>query len=285
MQIIDGNLVSAYYRERLRRLVFSESFKITLAVVLVGDDPASRIYVSAKTRECREVGIETRDFFLPETTPEKELLMLIDSLNRDEEVDGILVQLPLPRHIDEFRVISSISPLKDVDCFTPENFGKLVMGRPVVEPCTAKGIIRLLEYYGVEVEGKRAVVVGRSNIVGKPVSALLLNRNATVTICHSKTRNLSEITKEADILVVAVGKPLFVKRGMVKEGSVVIDVGINRLNIDGKSKIVGDVDFEGVKDICSYITPVPGGVGPMTRAMLLENTYQLAVYRRKKHLR
>ncbi|MEN2998167.1 MAG: bifunctional methylenetetrahydrofolate dehydrogenase/methenyltetrahydrofolate cyclohydrolase FolD [Brevinematia bacterium] len=281
MQLIDGNLVSSYVRENLKQLVLKKSFKITLAVILVGNNPASRVYVSAKTRECREVGIETKDFFLPEDTREDELLRIIGELNRDDDVDGILVQLPLPKHIDEFRIITSVSPFKDVDGFHPENIGRLAIGKPFVEPCTPKGIIRLMEYYNIPIEGKRAVIVGRSNIVGRPLSLMLLHRNATVTICHSKTSDLAEVTRSADILVVAVGKPFFVKSNMVKEGAVVIDVGINRVELEGKSKVVGDVDFEDVKNLCSFITPVPGGVGPMTRAMLLENTYTLAIRRRE----
>jgi len=281
MQIIDGKLVSSYYKENLKALISSKRYKITLAVILVGDNPASRVYVRNKTNECREVGIETKDFFLPSDISEDSLLEIIDSLNRDDEVDGILVQLPLPKHINEYNVLNAISPLKDVDGFHPENVGKLVIGKPFVEPCTPKGIIRLLEFYNIPIEGKRAVVLGRSNIVGKPMSLMLLHRNATVSICHSKTQNIQDITKEADILVVAIGKPKFVKANMVKKGAVVIDVGINRVEVGGNSKLVGDVDFDEVKEVCSYITPVPGGVGPMTRAMLLENTYIVAVNRRE----
>lgn len=281
MQIIDGKLVSSYYKENLKALISSKRYKITLAVILVGDNPASRVYVRNKTNECREVGIETKDFFLPSDISEDSLLEIIDSLNRDDEVDGILVQLPLPKHINEYNVLNAISPLKDVDGFHPENVGKLVIGKPFVEPCTPKGIIRLLEFYNIPIEGKRAVVLGRSNIVGKPMSLMLLHRNATVSICHSKTQNIQGITKEADILVVAIGKPKFVKANMVKKGAVVIDVGINRVEVGGNSKLVGDVDFDEVKEVCSYITPVPGGVGPMTRAMLLENTYIVAVNRRE----
>lgn len=281
MQIIDGKLVSSYYKENLKALISSKRYKITLAVILVGDNPASRVYVRNKTNECREVGIETKDFFLPSDISEDSLLEIIDSLNRDDEVDGILVQLPLPKHINEYNVLNAISPLKDVDGFHPENVGKLVIGKPFVEPCTPKGIIRLLEFYNIPIEGKRAVVLGRSNIVGKPMSLMLLHRNATVSICHSKTQNIQDITKEADILIVAIGKPKFVKANMVKKGAVVIDVGINRVEVGGNSKLVGDVDFDEVKEVCSYITPVPGGVGPMTRAMLLENTYIVAVNRRE----
>lgn len=281
MQIIDGKLVSSRYKENLKALISSKRYKITLAVILVGDNPASRVYVRNKTNECREVGIETKDFFLPSDISEDSLLEIIDSLNRDDEVDGILVQLPLPKHINEYNVLNAISPLKDVDGFHPENVGKLVIGKPFVEPCTPKGIIRLLEFYNIPIEGKRAVVLGRSNIVGKPMSLMLLHRNATVSVCHSKTQNIQDITKEADILIVAIGKPKFVKANMVKKGAVVIDVGINRVEVGGNSKLVGDVDFDEVKEVCSYITPVPGGVGPMTRAMLLENTYIVAVNRRE----
>ena len=281
MKIIDGKLVSSYYKENLKTLISSKGINVTLAVILVGNNPASKIYVSNKTKECREVGIETKDFYLPSDTSENELLNLIKELNNDNEVDAILVQLPLPKHMDEFKVLSTISPSKDVDGFHPENIGKLAVGKPFIEPCTPKGIIRLLDYYEIGIEGKRAVVIGRSNIVGKPISLMLLHRNATVTICHSKTQNIENITKEADILIVAVGKPNFVKRNMIKENAVIIDVGINRLEINNEYKVVGDVDFEDVKGICSYITPVPGGVGPMTRAMLLENAYQLAMHRKK----
>lgn len=280
MNIIDGKLVSSFYKENLKTKISSSGLKITLAVILVGDNPASKIYVSTKTKECNEVGIYTKDFLLPSDTTQDVLIKLIRELNDDDEVDGILVQLPLPKHIDEYKVLSSISPLKDVDGFHPENIGKLLIGKPFVEPCTPKGIISLMDYYNISLEGKRAVVIGRSNIVGKPISVMLMHRNATVTICHSKTVGLSEISKQADILIVAVGKPKFVDSSMVKEGSVIIDVGINRVEVDGKSSVVGDVDFDSVKEVCSYITPVPGGVGPMTRAMLLENTYNLAVYRR-----
>ncbi|MGB9621793.1 MAG: bifunctional methylenetetrahydrofolate dehydrogenase/methenyltetrahydrofolate cyclohydrolase FolD [Brevinematia bacterium] len=280
MQLLDGKLVSSIYKENLKKLVSSLNYEITLAVILVGDDPASKVYVANKSKECKEVGIRTKDFFLPSSTSQKELIELINDLNKDDEIDGILVQLPLPKHINEFDVISSISPLKDVDGFHPENIGKLLIGNPPVEPCTPKGIIRLLEYYNIKIESKRVAIIGRSNIVGKPAAIMFLHRNATVSICHSKTTNLDSITKEADIIVVAIGKPKFIKKEMIKEGAVVVDVGINRIEEEGKTKLVGDVDFEGVKDKCSYITPVPGGIGPMTRAMLLENTYNLAVGRR-----
>ncbi|MFN4244556.1 MAG: bifunctional methylenetetrahydrofolate dehydrogenase/methenyltetrahydrofolate cyclohydrolase FolD [Brevinematia bacterium] len=281
MKLIDGNLVASYYKENLKSLISSKGLKVTLAVVLVGDDPASKVYVANKTKECKEVGIETKDFYLPKDTSENNLINLLKNLNEDEEIDAILVQLPLPEHIDEFKIINTISPTKDVDGFHPENIGKLAIGKPFIEPCTPKGIVRLIDYYNIPIEGKRVVIVGRSNIVGKPASLMFLHRNATVTICHSKTQNIESITREADILVVAIGKPKFVKRNMVKEKSVVIDVGINRVDVNGKYKIVGDVDFDDVKEICSYITPVPGGVGPMTRAMLLENAYQLALYKKE----
>ncbi|MCX8029416.1 MAG: bifunctional methylenetetrahydrofolate dehydrogenase/methenyltetrahydrofolate cyclohydrolase FolD [Brevinematales bacterium] len=285
MKIIDGKLVSSIYKERVKALISSKGLKVTLAVILVGDNPSSKVYVSMKTKECNEVGIATKDFLLPSDTSENKLISLIEELNKDDEVDGILVQLPLPKHIDEYRVLSTVSPLKDVDGFHPENVGKLLIGKPFVEPCTPKGIIRLLEYYNIGIEGKRSVVIGRSNIVGKPTSIMLMHRNSTVTICHSKTSNIEDITRQADILVVAVGRPWFIKKNMIKEGSVIIDVGINRIEVDGNSKLVGDVDFEDVKEVCGYITPVPGGVGPMTRAMLIENTYELANYRRNSKCR
>ncbi len=279
-QIIDGKLVSKLVKENIKSIIESKKVNPSLAVVLVGNDPASLTYVRNKTNECLEVGISPKDYHLPEDTPEEKLLELINNLNRDDNIDGILVQLPLPKHIETNKILKAISPYKDVDGFHPENVGKLVIGKPFVEPCTPKGIIRLLEHYGITIEGKRAVVLGRSNIVGKPTAIMLLHRNATVTICHSKTENLPEITKQADILVSAIGVPNFVKADMVKKGAVVIDVGINKVEENGKFKLVGDVDFEYVKEVASYITPVPGGVGPMTRAMLLENTVNLALFRR-----
>jgi methylenetetrahydrofolate dehydrogenase (NADP+) / methenyltetrahydrofolate cyclohydrolase len=279
-QIIDGKIVSKLVKDNIKSIIESKKVSPSLAVILVGNDPASLTYVRNKTKECLEVGISPKDYHLPEDTSEEKLLELIGNLNKDDDIDGILVQLPLPKHINTNKILNAISPYKDVDGFHPENVGKLMIGTPFVEPCTPKGVIRLLEHYGISVEGKRAVVLGRSNIVGKPMAIMLLHRNATVTICHSKTKDLSEITKQADILVSAIGIPNFVKADMIKKDAVVIDVGINKVEENGKSKLVGDVDFENVKEVASYITPVPGGVGPMTRAMLLENTVNLALFRR-----
>ncbi|GIW46591.1 MAG: bifunctional protein FolD [Deltaproteobacteria bacterium] len=275
--IIDGKKVA----EEVKKEVAQEVKKLKeetgivpgLAAVLVGNNPASQIYVRNKRRACEEVHIYSEEYRLPEETPESELLSLIEKLNRDNNIHGILVQLPLPKHINETRILRAVSPLKDIDGFHPENVGLLVEGNPRFIPCTPHGIIRLLEHYGIEIQGKEAVVVGRSNIVGKPAAILLLHRHATVTICHSRTRELKEVTRRADILVAAIGRERFIKEDMVKENVVVIDVGINRLP-DGK--LVGDVDFENVSRKASYITPVPGGVGPMTIAMLLWNTLQSA---------
>jgi len=279
-QIIDGKIVSKLVKDNIKSIIESKKINPSLAVILVGNDPASLTYVRNKTKECLEVGISPKDYHLHEDTPEEKLLELIGNLNKDDDIDGILVQLPLPKHINTNKILNAIFPYKDVDGFHPENVGKLMIGTPFIEPCTPKGVIRLLEHYGISVEGKRAVVLGRSNIVGKPMAIMLLHRNATVTICHSKTKDLSEITKQADILVSAIGIPNFVKADMIKKDAVVIDVGINKVEENGKSKLVGDVDFENVKEVASYITPVPGGVGPMTRAMLLENTVNLALFRR-----
>ena len=244
-----------------------------LAVVLVGNDPASAVYVRNKHRACLEVGIESFQIELPEDTGEGELLALIDRLNADEKVNGILVQLPLPKGINEELVINRISPVKDVDAFHPENVGRIVTGNYKLLPCTPAGIITLLDSYGVEISGKRCVVIGRSNIVGKPMALLLTERHGTVTLCHSRTRGLADICREADIIVVAIGRAEFLTADMIKPGAVVIDVGINRLP-DGK--LVGDVAFDEVSAIASKITPVPGGVGPMTIAMLLKNTLTAA---------
>ena len=240
-----------------------------LAVVLVGEDPASQIYVRNKHKACEEVGIYSRKITLPEETTEEEILKIIDELNNDPEIDGILVQLPLPKHIDPDKVILSISPDKDVDGFHPVNAGRLLTGQDGFFPCTPLAVMELIKSAGVDVSGKEAVVVGRSNIVGKPVSMLLLRENATVTICHSRTKNLADVCRRADILVAAVGRPEMITADYVKEGAVVIDVGINRV---GEKKVVGDVAFDEVKDKAAYITPVPGGVGPMTITMLLYNT-------------
>ena len=243
-----------------------------LVVILVGEDPASVSYVTGKAKDSEEVGFKNTTIRRPENITEEELLGLIDELNRDKEVDGILIQLPLPKHISEEKVIAAISKEKDVDGFHPLNVAALWQKQECTLPCTPKGVIKLLDRAGVEIEGKKAVVIGRSNIVGLPVSKLLLDRNATVTMCHSRTKNLAEITREADILVVAIGRPKFVTADMVGEGAAVIDVGVNRDPATGK--LCGDVDFEGCKDKASVITPVPGGCGPMTRACLMENTVE-----------
>ena len=243
-----------------------------LAVILAGSDPASAVYVKNKEKAAGEVGIESAVYRF-ETITQPELLSLIRRLNADDGTDGILVQLPLPKHINKDLVLEKICPTKDVDCFHPYNIGKIATGnKPYVYPCTPKGIIRLLEYYDIKLEGKNVVIVGRSNIVGRPLSQMMLNENATVTVCHSRTKKLSEITKQADILVSAAGKSGLIKKDMVKEGAVVVDVGMNR-NENGK--LCGDVDFEEVETIASYITPVPGGVGPMTICSLMVNTYDL----------
>lgn len=270
--IIDGKLVSKKIREMISGEVATLKEQGTfpkLAVILVGNDPASAVYVKNKEKACIETGIEPMQITMPEQTTEAELLSLIGKLNADESVHGILVQLPLPRHINENKVIESIDPAKDVDAFTHESVGRIVEGKYTFLPCTPAGIMKLLEFYGVEIAGKECVVIGRSNIVGKPMALLLLNASGTVTVCHSKTKNLSEVTKRADILVVAIGKANFVTADMVKDGAVVVDVGINRLD---NGKLCGDVNYETVAEKASLITPVPGGVGPMTITMLMKNT-------------
>ena len=276
-EIIDGKLVTSEVRKKTAAEIaeFKEKYNITpgLAVILVGNDPASAVYVRNKHKGCVEVGINSYEIKMPEDTTEQELLSEIDRLNSDEKVHGILVQLPLPKHISEEKILNRISPKKDVDAFHPENVGKIMLGKYAFLPCTPAGIMELLAFYNVDIEGKECVVLGRSNIVGKPMSQLLLAKNGTVTVCHSKTKNLSEVTRRADILVVAIGKAKFVGADMIKEGAVVIDVGINRLP-DGK--LCGDVDFDAVSPIASMITPVPGGVGPMTITMLLKNTLTAA---------
>ena len=240
-----------------------------LAVVIVGDDPASRVYVNNKKKACEAVGFISEEYALPAETTQEELLSLVDTLNNKESINGILVQLPLPKHLDDKAVIEAISPLKDVDAFHAVNVGKIMLGEYDFLPCTPAGVMEMLRSYEIPVEGRECVVIGRSNIVGKPMSMLLLHENGTVTICHSRTKNLAEVCKRADILVAAVGIPGFVKADMVKDGAVVIDVGMDR---DENGKLCGDVDFENVKDKCSYITPVPGGVVPMTIATLMKNT-------------
>ena len=274
-RIIDGKAISAAVKEAVKTEVAQLKEKgITtgLAVIIVGEDPASKVYVSNKKKACEALGMISREYALPENTTEDELISLIEKLNSDKEINGILCQLPLPKHINEKKVIESIIPEKDVDAFHPQNVGKIMIGDYDFVPCTPAGIMEMLKYENIDVSGKRCVVIGRSNIVGKPMAMLLLHKNGTVTVCHSKTENLKEICREADILVAAVGRANFVTADMVKEGAVVIDVGMNR--VDGK--LCGDVDFDSVKDKTSAITPVPGGVGPMTIAMLMKNTLTAA---------
>lgn len=281
--IIDGKLVSSKIKENIKSKLeeyTQEYIPPRLAVIVVGNNPASEVYIRNKINATLDVGISSLLIKCPEDITEKKLLRKIYTLNTDHSINGILVQLPLPKHISEQKIASAISPTKDVDAFHPENVGKILLGNYDFLPCTPAGIIRLLDYYNVEISGKRCVVIGRSNIVGKPMAHLLLERNGTVTVCHSKTKNLAEITKQADILVVAVGKPQFVTAEMVKQGAVVIDVGINR-GADGK--LVGDVDFNSVSEVASYITPVPGGVGVMTVTMLLENTLKAAEMQMNNH--
>lgn len=275
-QIIDGKAVAMEMREKIRMQTnrFMEKGIIPgLAVILVGDDPASQIYVNNKAKACQEVGIKSEVFRLPESTLEEELLRLIDSLNRRRNIHGILVQLPLPRKIREEVIIEAINPLKDVDGLHPINLGKLFTGNPFLIPCTPYGCMKLIKSSGFDLRGKKAVVVGRSNLVGKPMAALLLKANCTVTICHSHTRNLDEIVGSADLLVVAVGKPGLVTGDIIKPGALVLDVGMNRLPT---GKLTGDVDFSSAVETAGWITPVPGGVGPMTITMLLENTLEAA---------
>lgn len=276
-QLIDGKMTAAAVREDVAAQVrqMQEDTGITpgLAVVIVGNDPASRTYVNNKKKYCAEVGIYSEEYALPEETTQEELLELVRKLNEKPDIDGILVQLPLPKHLNEKAVIEAIRPDKDVDAFHPSNVGRIMIGDYHFLPCTPAGIMELLACAGIEVSGKRCVVIGRSNIVGKPMAMLLLHRNGTVTICHSHTKNLAEICSQADILVSAVGKAGFITAPMVKEGAVVIDVGMNR-NAEGK--LCGDVDFEAVEKKAGFITPVPGGVGPMTIAMLMRNTLTAA---------
>ncbi len=275
--IIDGKAISAAVRERIKndtaRLISRSGVTPGLAVVLVGDDPASKIYVRNKKKACEEVGFKSFEYVLPAETPEIVLLELIDTLNREPDVHGILVQLPLPEHIDEKTVIEAISPKKDVDAFHPVNVGKIMTGDYDFLPCTPAGVMELIKSTGTEVSGKKCVVVGRSNIVGKPMAMLLLHANGTVTMCHSRTKDLKKECLEADILVVATGRAKMITADMVKEGTVVIDVGMDR---DENGKLCGDVDFKSVSKVAGYITPVPGGVGPMTIAMLMQNTYNAA---------
>lgn len=277
-KIIDGKALAAKkqaaLQEKVERLKAESGLVPGLVVILVGDDPASQVYVRNKERFAKKVGFLSETVRLSESISEEELIQVIEKYNKDERFQGILVQLPLPKHINDKRVILAIDPKKDVDGFHPMNTGHLWSGRPVMVPCTPAGIMELLREYEVALEGKTAVIIGRSNIVGKPMAQLLLEKNATVTLAHSRTRDLAKVTKQADILIVAIGQGHFVTDDFVKEGAVVIDVGMNR-DVDGR--LIGDVDFEEVEPIASLITPVPGGVGPMTITMLMEQTYQSAL--------
>jgi methylenetetrahydrofolate dehydrogenase (NADP+) / methenyltetrahydrofolate cyclohydrolase len=297
-RLIDGKAVAAEVEREIAERVTSLPFRPGLVAVRVGEDPASEVYVRNKARKAVELGIEGRQEHHPADISPNDLLEIVQRLNGDESVDGILVQLPLPRHIDPEPVIAAIDPAKDVDGFHPVNVGRLHLGQPALVPCTPAGVIRLLERTDVPIRGSRVVVVGRSNIVGKPVAALLMQRDATVTVCHSRTRDLEAVVREADIVIAAIGRPLMITAGMIRPGAVVIDVGVNRLTptdpaaahladpdkrraLEGKGAVlVGDVDFYAVREKASWITPVPGGVGPMTIAMLMRNTVEAAVLRR-----
>ena len=271
--LIKGKELSEKIIENIKNEVVNLDGKPSITVIIVGDNPASKVYVSKKKKTTQNAGMNSQVIELAEKTTQQELENIIDTLNKDESVNAILVQLPLPKHINTYDIIEKIKPEKDVDGFHPINVGKLSIGlKPYAVPCTPAGVIKLLDEYKIEIQGKNAVIVGRSNIVGKPIAQLLLERNATVTICHSRTKDLKDVTSQADILVSAIGKPKFIKEDFVKQGAVVIDVGINRLET---GKLCGDVDFESVESKVSYITPVPGGVGPMTIAMLLSNTLEL----------
>ncbi len=275
-EIIDGKELAKKVRKELKKDVEelkAKGINPKLAVIMVGNDPGSTVYVRNKSKACEKVGIEFEEFLFDEKTEESELLELIDKLNADDTVHGILLQCPVPKHIDVNKAFRRISPNKDVDGFNPINVGNLTIGEDAFISCTPYGVVKMFEEYNIETEGKRAVILGRSNIVGKPMIQCMLNKNSTVTVCHSRTQNIGEVIKEADIVIAAIGKPNFVKADMVKDGAVVIDVGINRLD-DGT--ITGDVDYENVAPKASYITPVPGGVGPMTIAMLLNNVVKAA---------
>ena len=281
-KLLMGKEVSARIKAELKTEVENlkkEGINPGLAVIIVGEDPASQVYVRNKERACEECGIYSEKYALPAETTQEELLKLIDELNEDKNVNGILVQLPLPKHIDEKTIINAIAQNKDVDAFHPVNVGKIMVGNYDFVPCTPAGVMELIKESGIDVSGKECVIVGRSNIVGKPQAMLLLHQNGTVTICHSKTKNLAEKTKNADILVAAVGIPNFIKGDMIKKGAVVIDVGINRLE---NKKLCGDVEFESAEKVAGAITPVPGGVGPMTIAMLMKNTVKAAILNKSK---
>lgn len=275
-KIINGKEISAYLKNKIKDEVAAlkqNNINVGLAVIMVGNNPASKVYVANKEKACEQLGIISYKYELPETTTNEQLLELIQKLNNDNNVNGILCQLPLPNHLDEKLIINSINPEKDVDAFHPQNVGKIMIGDYDYLPCTPAGVIEMLNYENIDITSKNCVVIGRSNIVGKPMAMLLLHNNGTVTVCHSKTKNLKEICRSADILVAAIGRPRFVTADMVKPGAVVIDVGINRCE-DGK--LCGDVDFENVQNVASAITPVPGGVGPMTIALLMKNTVTAA---------
>ncbi len=274
--LIDGKIISQQIKDELKEKVAvlkAQGKEIGMAVIQVGNDPASSVYVGNKKRACEYIGIRSESYELPEETTQEELISLIEKLNADDKIHGILVQLPVPKHIDEDTIIKSISPKKDVDGFHPQSVGALSIGQPGFVSCTPAGVIQLLKRSGVEIEGKECVVIGRSNIVGKPMSLLLLRENGTVTVTHSKTKDLKEVCKRADILVVAIGRPKMIDASYVKDGAVVIDVGIHR---DENNKLCGDVDFDSVEPVASAITPVPGGVGPMTIAMLMNNCVEAA---------
>jgi methylenetetrahydrofolate dehydrogenase (NADP+)/methenyltetrahydrofolate cyclohydrolase len=269
-KIIDGRKVAEELRAELKKKVSKLKQKPGLAVVLVGNNPASEVYVNMKEKKCKDVGFYSKKIILPEETSEEKLLQVVDDLNQDPKIHGMLVQLPLPKHVDEQLIIDAILPHKDADGFNPINMGNMLIGQNIIVSATPKGVMKLIESTGVELEGKHAVVVGRSNIVGKPISILLQQKNCTVTMCHSRTKPLADYTKQADILVVAIGKARMITKEMVKPGAIVIDVGTNKVY----DKLVGDVEFDGVKEVAGYITPVPRGVGPMTIACLLENTLE-----------
>lgn len=267
-KIMDGNILSQSIKEKIKNEVKNLNPKPGLAMILVGDNFNSKLYVNIKEKACEEVGIKSDNYFLPENTENDEIIEIINKLNKDKSIHGILVQLPLPPHINKNKILKSINSEKDVDGLNEVTLGKISFGEENISPCTPKGIIKLLEHYNIELEGKNCAIINHSNVIGRPLSTMLLNRNATVTVCHIKTTNLSEHTKKADIIISGTGKPKLITKEMIKEGAIIIDVGIIKVN----GKIQGDVDFENVKVIASYITPVPGGVGPMTIAMLLENT-------------
>lgn len=270
--ILDGKSLAKSLRKELKQEVAAMDSPPGLAVVLVGDDPASHVYVTKKGKACKRIGITSEIYKLPAQSSQEEVLELIQELNDKETIHGILVQLPLPKHLDSAQIIEAINPVKDVDGLHPTNMGYLLSGKPRLVPCTPLGIMKLLEHYEIALKGKNAVIIGRSNLVGKPISLLLLQEHATTTICHSRTLHLPQITRSADVLVVAAGQPHMIHRDMVKPGTVIIDVGIHRV----ENKLIGDVDFDSVQSQASYITPVPGGVGPMTVAMLLHNTVKAA---------